>query len=187
MIPANTITPAPIVSDFLGWTSADYDPLSQTVYGGIALNDPSMGRMYQLWNISYIDGLINVKPVNGAVVFTLSVANVTTVGLAFDNNMSVVISYQVADTSNIYYYDTAIASFVTKTVTGTTSCQVAVDDPRQVNETNSDVIFSYTNNGSLYWSQQRDRYDIARLVGQTQKRLIKIGPNVGNRFQFGLA
>lgn len=186
MLPANTITTTPIISDFFGVYNNTYVPLSQVVYGGAALNDPSQGRQYQTWHIRYEIDTIIVKPTSGADVFWLPVTGVKTVSLAFDNNMAVTIGYQTSGASNLYYYDSQLGDFTTKVISGATSCRVCVDDAREFNNANSDIIFAYTNGGNLYWTQQRDRYTTERLVGPTTGKLLAMGPSEENRFQFGL-
>jgi len=186
MLPTNTITSTPIVSNFFGVYNNPYTPLSQIVYGGVALNDPSQGRMARTWRIRYSLGSIIVNPVGGTDVFALPVAGVKTVSLAFDNNMAVTIGYQTSGASNLYYFDAQANAFTTKVITSTTSCRVCLDDARDFNNTNSDVIFAYTKSNNLYWTQQRDRYLVERLVGATTGKLYSMGPNVENRFQFGL-
>jgi hypothetical protein len=76
------------------------------------------------------------------------------------------------------------STYLTKDFEGTTSCRVAVDDARDFYNTNSDVIFAYTKNNTLYWRQQRDRYEIERVVGTTAKKLIRMGLAQTNRLQF---
>ncbi len=186
MIPGNQISPAPEVSGFLPPYNIPYTPLSQVVPGGIAIGDPSKGRLYQNWVVSYAASQITVRPVNGAVEFSLPVASVFSVSLAFDNNMGMVLSWQNAVGSNLYYFDTVMGSYTTRVFSGTTSCRVVVDNSNDYYLANSDVIFGYTYGGNLYWRQQRDRYDVERLVGPTNKRLIKMAPSLVNRLQFEL-
>lgn len=186
MLPSNIITDVPQISAFAGTMSNIYDPMRDVVMGGIALNDPSQGRNYKEWVVSYSTGIISVGANGGAIDFTLTVANVLSVSLAFDNNMAVVLGYMLSDGAYVYYYDSIIKDFITKHIVDATSCRVCIDDLRQFNESRSDVIFGYTKAGNLYWRQQRDRYDVERLVGATTRILTRMGPNVGNRLQFEL-
>jgi hypothetical protein len=186
MIPGNTFTPTPIVGTFLYLQSLPYNPLSQTVMGGVALQDGSQGRLVKPWTVFYLNGLIQVRPENNAVVFTLPATDVQTVSLAFDANMSLVIAWQTSTDANIYYYDTITASYITRNFPGVISCRVCVDDPLEFYTAQSDVIFGYTLSGNLNYRQQRDRYDIEYLIKPTSKYLIKMGPSSVNRLQFEL-
>lgn len=187
MIPGNAITATPAKAAFAGPIANTYNPVSMDTYGGVAISDPSQGRSFQVWNVSYDGTSIKVKPVNGAVALTLTIPGVTSVSLAFDANMAVAIGYQTSTGSHLYYYDTLAAAYTTKDVAGATSCRVCVDDLRPENAANSDVIFAYTLGGNLYWTQQRDRYATQRLVGATTKQLIRMGPSIVNRLQFQCA
>lgn len=186
MIPGNRFTSVPIIGTFLYLGEAPYDPLSQTVMGGIALNDGTQGRLVKPWTIFYTPAaaLIQVQPSDGPVALTLSEADVQTVSLAFDTNMSPVISWQTSTGANLYYYDTLTFSYVTRNFAGVTSCRVCVDDPLAFYVSQSDVIFGYTLNGNLCYRQQRDRYDIEYIIKPTSKHLIKMGPSSENRLQF---
>ena len=184
MIPGNTITPHPLVTDFAYLEGGWYSPLYQEVMGGIALNNPSQGRLVQPWSVVYAAGSIQVQPVSGSVVFTLPATDVQTISLAFDNNMAPVLAWKTSAGANLYYYDSTTLSYVTQFFSAVTSCKVCVDDPQDFYTSQSDVIFGYTLNNNLYWRQQRDRYSIERLVGATNQYLIRMGPSVGNRLQF---
>ena len=187
MIPLNTFTPTPIISNFQAPYDLPYNPLSQDVLGGIAIGNPSQGRQYKIWTVSYNGAAIDVKPVDGPIAFSLLAANVETVSLAFDNNMGLVIAWKLTTGgANLYYFDTLTSQYITRFFAGVLSCRVVVDDARDFYTASSDVIFGYTLGGNLYWRQQRDRYDNQYLVGPTTKFLRKMAPNVGNRLQFQL-
>ena len=186
MIPSNEFTPTPIVSKFEYPYYEPYNPLSQNVLGGIDLNDPSRGRQYQIWNVSY-DGLnINVKKQSGPIEFSLPISGVLSVSLAFDNNMGVVLCWTTTTGAVLYYYDTPSSNYITRSFYGITSCRVVVDMADDFYIADSDVIFAYTLNGALYYRQQRDRYDVERFIGATLNKLLRVAPNVGNRLQFQL-
>lgn len=184
MIPDNTITSAPIISNFAYLEGQPYKPLYQQVMGGVALNNPTLGRLVQTWSVEYISGAIEIRSSDGTLVFSMTQPNVQTISLAFDNNMSPVLAWVTTGGANLYYYDTITASYITRFFAGVDSCRVAVDDPRDFYNTKSDVIFGYTLFGVVYWRQQRDRYEIGRTVGATGQPLIRMGPSLGNRLQF---
>jgi hypothetical protein len=187
MIPLNTFTPTPVISNFQAPYDLPYQPLVQHVLGGVAIGDPSQGRQLKIWTVEYNGVSITVKPIDGPIAFTLVAANVETVSLAFDNNMGLVIVWKLTTGgANLYYYDTLTSQYITRNFPGVTSCRVVVDDARDFYTAQSDVIFAYTLNDNLYWRQQRDRYDDEYLIGPSVKRLRKVAPNIGNRLQFQL-
>jgi hypothetical protein len=183
MIPNNAFTTTPIVSAFLPPKDEPYQPLTSKSRGGVALNDASLGRDYQNWVVSYDGSDILVAPQGGSTAFTLTVAGVLSVSLAFDNNMNVILAWMDSVGAKLYWFDNV--SYVT-TAFAATSCRVTIDDVRDFYNANSDVIFAYTNAGTLYWRQQRDLYAIERTVGPTTGLLQKVGLNQLNRLQFQL-
>ncbi len=187
MIPAGTFTSVPVYAEFLAPYSNAYTPLSQTVPGGNAIGDPSQGRQVKNWTVSYSSGFIRVTPAGGSEAFSLAATDVQHVSLAFDNNMGLVIAWtSLNGDGNLYYYDTLSAAYAIRIFPGITSCRVCVDDARDVYTTESDVIFAYTKNNTLYYRQQRDRYDVEYEIGATFKMLKRMGPSTGGRFQIEL-
>lgn len=184
MIPANAITISPISGEFRPPESMPHNPSQHTTLGGFAIGDPSKGRQFQNWTAILAAGNVTVQPSNAGVAFSMPAPGAQSVALAFDNNMGIVLAWQTASGSNLYYFDTTTAAYTTRTFPGTTSCRVCVDDAREFYAPSSDVIFAYTKNNVLYWRQQRDRYDIERVVGSTTKRLIRMGLSQTNRLQF---
>ena len=186
MIPSNSFTSTPAIGNFQYPYSEPYDPLYQNVLGGISIGDSSRGRQYKIWNITYVLGNIIVSSADNPNAFTLVETDVTAISLAFDNNMGLVIAWQTTTGSKLYFYDSITSSYVTSIFSGTTSCRVCIDDARDFNSQDSDVIFSYTLNNNLYWRQQRDRYATERLIGPTTRLLKKVAQTTGNRLQFQL-
>lgn len=187
MIPGNTFTPTPIVSNFQAPYDLPYQPLTQHVLGGVAIGNASLGRQVKIWTVNYNGVSITVTPIDGPTAFTLLASNVETVSLAFDNNMGPVIAWKLTTGgANLYYFDTLTSQYITRFFASVLSCRVVVDDARDFYAAQSDVIFGYTLGTNMYWRQQRDRYDNQYLIGPTTKSLRKMAPNVGNRLQFQL-
>ena len=183
MIPTGSFTSTPIVTSYAYPDNLPYDPLSQTVNGGLALNDGSLGRTYQFWNVSYDGTNINVKPVGGAVVLSLTKAGVLSVSLAFDANMQPAIAWTTSAGAFFYYYDTLAAAFTTVSYSNVSSCRVCVDDPSRYYAGASDVIFGYIRGTTLYYRQQRDRYATEYTVGTAHGVLQHLALSTGSRLQ----
>ena len=185
MIPNNTFTATPVIGTFLYLQDVVYTPLTQTVMGGIAISDPSEGRLYQPWSVNYDGTNILVNPNTSAAVFTMAVPNVVAVSLAFDSNMGIVLAWiTTSGTAVLYYYDTIAAAYTTHSYAGITSCRLCVDNPVTYFQGASDVIFGYTNGTNLCYRQQRDRYNIEYIIAPTTKLLTRLGPTSANRLQF---
>ncbi len=186
MIPSNAFTPVPDPAPYLPPYDLPFTKLEHVVRGGIAIGDASKGRDYQNWQVRYQGGNIEVLPVGGSVAFSMTVAGVQTLSLAFDNNMGIVLCWMASNGANLYYFNTLTAAYTTRNFNDITSCRVVVDDGRDFYTAASDVIFGYTRAGNLYWRQQRDRYDVEYLVGPTANLLVKMAPNINRRLQFAL-
>jgi hypothetical protein len=178
-------TPTPEVGVFLPPNDLVYNPTSQIIWGGIAINDPSAGRQYQYWETFYDVSDIKVKPVTGSVEFTHNAPNAITVSGAFDQNMAAVVAWQTATTSNIYYF--GVGGYTTLTISDTTSCRITVDDERDYYASASDIFFVYTKNDNLYYRIQRENYANEYFIGQSYgKKIKRMGLTDKNRFQFEL-
>lgn len=188
-IPLDTFTPVPVVLGFLPPLNEAYLPLYMRATGGVALGDGSQGREIQFFSIEYLAGSIVVKSQAGAIVFSMAVANITTLCLAFDSNMNVTICYTKADGSYLYFFNAVSGLFETMFLAGANSCRVCVDKPTFFFNTNSDVLWTYSLAGVVYWRQQRDRYTIQRTVGPLTagQTLRKVGPSLGNRLQIEMS
>lgn len=185
MIPGNKFTETPVYGEFLYFHGDDYRPLEQKVMGGIALNDSSKGRLFKPWRVSYDGSSIYVF--DGTEVATSLVAtDVTSVSMAFDANMAVTLAWTTNDGASLYYFDTTSEEYHTVFYPGITSCRLAVDDPRDFYESESDIIFGYTIQGTLYYRVQRDRYAIPYKISDTDKLLRRMGPTAVSRLQFEL-
>ena len=183
MIPGGFVAGAE--SPFLPPASDPYDPLTQRVWGGTALNNGANGRLVQLWQVSYSDPVISVGLPASTPAFTLSRPGLTSVSLAFDQNMAPVLAWQTSAGTTIYFFNGT--TYEELLVPGTTSSRAVVDDLRAFNAANSDIIVAYTRAGSVWYRQQRDNYAIERLIGSTSTaQLIRLGTNVAGRLQLEL-
>lgn len=187
-LPLNIITPTPVRSAFVAPLDEPYLPLEEAVLGGTNIGDGSAGRQVKRWSVFYDGTSIKVAPETGVTQFTMVVPGVLTVSLGFDSNMAVTLAYMTVTGAHLYFFDSSLGSYTTLNVPGATSCRAGVDDQRLFNQSQSDVIFSYTLDNKLYWRQQRDRYTVERLVGPFTGDLILLrsGQNTLNRFQWRL-
>ena len=189
MIPGNFISLTLDPKPFKSPESKPYDPISQLIRGGTRIGYGSDGRDVKDYLVElFTDGLINITDTtSNQIVYTKTLVNTKTISATFDNNMNVVLCYQLLDTSNLHYFDLESNKYITKVVNNTTSCKVCIDDIRLINNANSDIIFGYTKDDNLYYRQQRDKYDIERLIDPCQgKRLLRLGQTENNRLQFEL-
>lgn len=188
MIPQGQFTPSPVVSGFVPPADESYDPLRESHRGGLGLSDASKGRNVKNWQVRYETGSINLY-VEGTTppVYTLAVAGVQAISLAFDNNMRPVFCWQSSAGSTLRYYDTVGEAYTTILIAGASSGRCCVDDVRDIHNEFSDVIWAYVRDDTLYYRQQRDRYGVERLVGPAfGKTLVRVGQSNGRRLTFQL-
>lgn len=187
MLPGDgLLSTIPVQAEFLAPRDRPYQPTVSYEFGGPALNTPASSRLVRIWAAYHEDGNIWVAPEDGGVaVPLLSITQVDTLSLAFDQNMNPTLAYMSGGVCNLRWFDSVANAMVITSWPGVTSAQVICDDKRDTEVGNSDVIFAYTKDSKLYYRQQRDRYGVEYLlhphVGGSIKRL---GMNVKNRLQF---
>ena len=191
-LPQNTIGATLMQAPFLSPDILDTGNSQSLESGGVAISDPSQGRLVQTWR-AYITGGgtgISVEPFIAATPTTVLVSGatgITSVSLAFDSNMAATICYMESGTLKLRWFNSLTSAIQTDSYTGATSGRVSADDKRQSQEGASDVIFAYTLSGTLYWRQQRDRYLTAYTAGTSGAlKLRRIGMHNALRFQFEL-
>lgn len=157
--------------------------------GGIAINDSSQGLKVQVWIAFYEGGVIKVKPLDSNVsTSVLAVAGVTELAFAFDQNMRATLAYVVNNISYLYFYDTLISNTTIVTLdVGVISPRLSMDDSRDNQTSNNDIILAYLKDNKLYMRVQRDRYLLEYLLTEDivpGSVLKQTGMTIVNRFQF---
>jgi len=185
-LPSNQITPEPVIGEFLRPNDTPYKPLFHSTMGGIKIGDASEGRSVKVWTAYYEKGSIIVKPNAEPIAFTMAVKNVLSLAIAFDQAMTLVLCWTTYGGALLYYFDTITSKYITRTFQNIDSCRVAADNTTDYYASKSDIIFSYTIEGTLRYRQQRDRYDKEYIVAVTDKIVTRTGPTKNNRFQFEL-
>lgn len=159
--------------------------------GGNDINDASAGVQVQIWTADASDGT-NVYLSAPSVVIPELVLTVMDgiawVGLAFDQLMRPVIVYTKPDDSAwIYWFDGSADAFVsTELPVGSGIPFTCLDDTRALEGGSSDVVVAYVRSATLYYRQQRDRYDVEYSLTSVDpaKTFMQMGMNAGNRLQF---
>jgi len=161
--------------------------------GGIALNDPSQGLMVQDWRARLVGDDVRVGPEPYSSETTvITDTDITEVSLAFDQNMRPTIGYMADGVTKLYWYDTVPEEHVTTVFNAEDrSPFVTMDDKRAPASliNSNDVLFFYIRGTTLYYRQQRDRFQTERslaTVGADQ-RIVKCGMSRALRVQVHLA
>lgn len=189
-LPNNSLSLTPQPAAFLSPDSLVSSRLVDRERGGIALNDPSQGLNVRDWSAYLVGNDITVAVESGPSSVIITRPNVETLSLAFDQNMRATIAYTQAGVSKLWWFDTNAGMMVDTTFAGATYPRLCMDDKRTLEVGASDIILAYLRDGGLYYRQQRDRFQIERLLQSgiaSYLRLRNIGMHAGNRLQFELS
>ena len=185
MLPNNSLA---TIVEYSGFVNKSRLPLVKTIdyeRGGIAIRDSSQGLSVQNWQ-AWLDGddVMAYSPSNGEeLLFTRP--GVTELALSFDANMNPFVGFIQNGEAFIWWYDSLVAAQVfTSLGTGITNIRATLDDIREVNSANRDIIVAYNKNGNLYYRQQRDRYNTERLLMSESPQLDAVGMGKNLRLQF---
>lgn len=176
-----------------GWRGLDQsDPTGELDYesGGINLHDVSQGLEYQLWTFYFVGMSAYVTAPNQSapiLLFTLT-SEIQEINGCFDQNMAPFVAYKSGNQYHYWWFDTVGNAYVFSDLPTTVdSCKCTLDDKRQFNSSNSDILLFYTNTNNLYMRRQRDRYQTEMLLKTgVGGKLVKVGMNGIERLQFKL-
>lgn len=187
MIPQDRLSTVTIVAAFRNELPYG-NPLQAYEMGGVGLSDPSQGIELKPWLLRYDvasgDFLVGADDVPETVLFNRP--DVTQISLAFDRNMSPVVSFTQAGQAKFWFFEDLIPAFVFwETELGTAvDPHVCHDDKRFYSDGISDVILSYVRDNNLYYRQQRDRYLVERQLYSGVSGLGYVGMNKALRLQW---
>lgn len=192
-MPDNILSTSPITAPFVGARVLPISKLVDYEDGGRAIQDPSAGLLYQRWRARLLDEgreesrvVLDAREVPEFV--WLTVPFMTEISFSFDANMQPVVAYFASGQAYLNWFNSAVGYYVTTALgSDITTPRVTLDDKRFLGSQGyqrSDVILGYIRGGNLYYRQQRDRYEIERLLKTNVKPLIKIGFTRALRLQF---
>ena len=170
-LPGDALSPAGVYSAFLQPDALGRgDDLEDYELGGIALNDSSQGLMVQNWRARGLNSSneIRVSPAPySSEIALVSASNITEVSLAFDQNMRPALAFITNGQAKLYWYDSiAEAQVTTVLAADITSVFLTMDDKRPAAAllNFNDILLFYVRGSSLYYRQQRDRYNTERFL-----------------------
>lgn len=189
MLPQNRASTLPIPGLSQPGDDARSVLLVDQELGGVAINDASQGLSVQLWTISYAGVNVTLTSQSGSSSVLFSAAAITELALSFDQNMRPTVAYRQGGNVFLRWWDTTEAAYVVTDFGPGFSPRLCLDDRRPSQIGNSDVIFAYIRSGALYYRQQRDRYEVERMLRNElppSTRLKSVGMNRNWRLQFEL-
>ena len=151
-----------------GRGNPELNDLNDYEFGGIALNDPSLGLEVQEWH-TYIsaDGTqIFTESAGGGNTLLYTGAEITEISCSFDQNMRPAFAFVEAGVAKFEWYDTQLGDrALTVLGAGVVTPRVTLDDKRSTQLAVSDVLLFYVNSDVLYMKRQRDRYGVEYTMG----------------------
>lgn len=192
MLPDKVLSSTVIPGNYLPPDGQLYSRVRDYELGGIALQDPSQGSMYQVWECNlYIDPetLVGTVTLQAPTVpeFTVWVRpGVTDISFTFDQNMNPFIAFLEAGVAKYWWFDVLVNEQIFSDLpAGSTAPVATLDDKRRTQTGASDIILAYTRAGNLYFRAQRDRYLVEYLLkAGVTGRAIQIGMADVRRVQF---
>lgn len=189
------ITDGIAISDFLFPRSKEYRPNESYEKGGVALFDPTQGLMGYVWyawvelNKDTGDSTIFIKRndlSDDKKVAFLTDKKISEIDLTFDQNMNPCLAYVADNVPKLYFYDTKIQDYNTLVFNGIKQPRISLDDKRDFNIAQSNIIFAYMRDKSLYMRLQKDRFTIEYPLKTFECRRIlwRIGMGNASRFLF---
>lgn len=192
MIPNNTLSSVPQPDDWLYPHPTEYSPYTDYCMGGVDIGDTLDGLDVQMWQLSYNrrSGDLTLAKVGDVGEVIKNVMGVKKVSLAFDLNMRPAHVLEFDDRCELTFYDTQTNQEITQTFSDMTSPYLTLDDRREQNSHNADIILSYINGSKLCIRNQRDRYGVEHELATLDDHVYtieRVGMARNLRVQFGLA
>jgi hypothetical protein len=188
MLPENRLSTVAIPSTFLGGRSLTTSKILDWETGGIGIGDPSQGLQVQTWRGRLVgnDIILDVPDNPGVTPYTVySGAGITEFSFSFNQLMSPLVIFVQSDSVKMYWYDSTVSNYVVTDYGNLLSHpKLALDDKRKTQTGNSDIIFAYIKDSSLYFRMQRERFLVPHLLKTNETYLHSIGMAVNNRFLF---
>lgn len=190
MLPENRRSTLPIPGRFSAPDNQVTSRLVDYELAGVAVNNASQGLKVQRWTLSYRNNTdIVLTPQSGTESVLFSTSGIDELSLAFDQNMRPHVAFHKEGTITLWWYDSMASQHVFTNFGAGRSPRLTLDDKRPTQLGNSDIIFAYIKGDELCYRQQRDRFQVERVLRDgivPQTRLKNIGMSRNWRLQFEL-
>lgn len=183
-----------VAASFVGARSMGVTRTVDYEDGGVAIQDPSRGLLYQRWRVRLLNsGKVDSKVLLGAAnlpEFDWFVRpNITEVSLAFDQNMRPHLAFVQDGAARLYWYDSQVEGMVTTDLgVEIRTPRITMDDKRFIASNGyllNDIVLAYVRDGKLCTRMQRERFSVEVIQAENiENGLIKIGINRQLRLQF---
>lgn len=185
MIKNNSLSLAVVEGMFINGRHYPVTNSSDCESGGVAIQDPSEGLLYQVWKARLENDHVYISAENTPEYSIFSGSGITEISFSFDQNMRFTLAYVENGNAKLYWYDSTTQGMtITNFGSSVKNPRITLDDKRSTQSENSDIIMVYIKNMNLYYRQQRDRFSVEYLLKTGVSKLKKIGMNDKLRLQF---
>ena len=156
--------------------------------GGTALNDASQGLQVRDWKFFYLVSDVVVAPAAGGVTTILfNRPGVTQLSGTFDQNMNPAVTFVDGAGAWLWFFDTTLNAYTfLELPPGTRTPFLTMDDKRSTANSYNDILLFYVFNTNLVYRQQRNRFNVERILHSfngPQVDILRCGMNKGLRVQ----
>jgi len=185
MLPDNEPSLSLVRGSFIGGRAYPVTNFVDYESGGVGIQDPSKGMLYQTWRARLENDHVYISSENTPEYSIFSGSGITEISFSFDQNMRFTLAYVESGNAKLYWYDSTISGMrVTNFGASVLNPRVTMDDKRSSQSSTNDIIFAYVRDGAIYYRQQRDRFQVERFIQGGVSKLKKIGMNDKLRLQF---
>lgn len=179
-------------SDFLPPRNKITGKLECWELGGVAISNTSQPFQYFWYGFVKGNAIYIQREGHEPIAVLAFFGKVTEMSFTFDQNMRTTIAYVEDNIAKFYWYDSLTSQNVITEYPNIKNPKLSLDDKRNFNVANSDIIFAYiSDNNKLCYRLQRERYGAEHvlLVDDTKTELkplelFDIGMSTENRFLF---
>lgn len=179
-------------SDFLPPRNKITGKLECWELGGVAISNTSQPFQYFWYGFVKGNAIYIQREGHEPIAVLAFFGKVTEMSFTFDQNMRTTITYVEDNIAKFYWYDSLTSQNVITEYPNIKNPKLSLDDKRNFNVANSDIIFAYiSDNNKLCYRLQRERYGAEHvlLVDDTKTELkplelFDIGMSTENRFLF---
>lgn len=156
-----------VVGELLAPDGMPKRPTIDYELGGISLQDSSQGLMVQTWRCWFDrdSASVMVEAPNTPPTKIFDQSGITWLSFSFDQNMRWCAVYTLSNgESFLRWYDSLAGDYaITELQTGVKSPFLTLDDKRQYQSGNSDIILAYIQNQSVILRVQRERFQVPHV------------------------
>jgi hypothetical protein len=187
-LPGDTLSTTPVPGRPIGARALPVTGRVDYLDGPLAVGDTSQGLEHQRWRCRVDGDHVKLQASCVPEYVWQTRAGLSEVSATFDQNARPWVAYVAGGTAYLYWFDATVPGYVDfELPAGTVNPRLLLDDPRPQNLANSDVILAYVRDGGLYYRQQRERFEVERLLlADVPAGLIKLARSDQLRVEFHL-